>query len=87
MLFSLTDCFINLLQLLRGAGNFWSNYAGVFARHPYVVPVRETDDEGFAAALLRCMELLLDAVGNNGAICFCVDDLIFIDKINLRYLQ
>jgi hypothetical protein len=59
----------------------------VFARHPYVLPVRETDDEGFAAALLHCMELLLNLVGNNGAICFCVDDLIFIDNIDLRYVS
>lgn len=86
MLSTLTDCFINLLQLLRAAGNFRSNYEGVFARHPYVVRVREIDDEGFATALLHCMELLLNVVGNNGAICFCVDDLIFIEKINLRYL-
>ena len=85
MLFTLGNSSINLLQILRATGNFESNYRGVFARHPYVVPVREIDDDGFASALLHCMELLLDVVGNNGAICFCVDDLIFIDDINLRY--
>ena len=73
-----------MLQLFRFTGIFESKYNGVFTRHPYVVPVRESSEEDFPTALLHCMDLVLNVVGNSGAICFCVDDLIFIDNIDLR---
>ena len=73
-----------MLKLFLITGSFESNYNGVFARHPYAVPVKETEEGGFPAALSHCLDLILDVVGNSGTICFCVDDLIFIDNIDLR---
>lgn len=61
-------------------------YDGVFQRHPDVIPIEEVDSLGFEAVLLHCIEELLTVVGSDGFICFCVDDLIFIDKVDMRYV-
>ena len=58
----------------------------MFARHPYVLPVEENSDEGFGDAFLKSINLTNEAVGPGGSICFCVDDLIFFNDINLRYI-
>jgi hypothetical protein len=41
---------------------------------------------GFYKALLHCIDELLEIIGSDGLICFCVDDLIFIDMVDLRYV-
>jgi hypothetical protein len=61
-------------------------YEGVFQRHPDVIPIEEEDTMGFDEALLHCIDELLKIVGSDGLICFCVDDLIFIDMVDLRYV-
>ena len=61
-------------------------YDGVFQRHPDVIPIEEVDTLGFEAVVLHCIEEILTVVGSDGFICFCVDDLIFIDKVDLRYV-
>ena len=66
-------------------GTFDHLYKGVFARHPHVLPVEENSDVGFGEAFLKSINIIYGAVSPGGSICFCVDDLIFFDDINLRY--
>ena len=72
-----------ILPLLLG--KFDHLYRGVFARHQNVISIKENLDHGFAEAFLKSINLIYEAVGPGGSICFCVDDLIFIDDINIRY--
>ena len=65
-------------------GKLSSLYDGVFQRHPDVVSIEEVDALGFEASLLLCVDKLLLVIGSDGFICFCVDDLIFIDRVDLR---
>ena len=60
-------------------------YSGLFSRHPNVIAVEEVSTQGFSKVFLDCMDILLEHVGSGGFICFCVDDLIFIEKVNFRY--
>ena len=66
------------------SGEYKSLYDGVFSRHPDVLAIEETEDKGFPKALLYSMERLSEDVGAEGFICFCVDDLIFIDRVDFR---
>lgn len=50
-------------------------------------PIEELDTLGFEAALSHCVDELLMMVSSDGFICFCVDDLIFIDSVDLRYVD
>ena len=68
----------------RHVGQYGCLYDGVFSRHPDVLPVEEKDDIGFAETLLRCVESIFKDVEESAFICLCVDDLIFIDKVDLR---
>lgn len=68
-------------------GEYRNHYSGVFSRYPNVTPVEETKSLGFSKILLDCMDILLGYVGSKGFLCFCVDDLIFIDQINLRLVD
>ena len=74
-------------RLVLLLGKFDHLYKGVFARHPHVIPVEENTDEGFGEAFLKSINLIYEAVSPGGSICFCVDDLIFFDDINLRYSE
>jgi hypothetical protein len=65
-------------------GKVRSLYDGVFLRHPDVISIEEEDTLGFEAALLHCFDEFLRIVGSDGFICFCVDDLVFIDLVDLR---
>ena len=56
----------------------------MFSRHPDVLPVEEKDDIGFAETLLICVESIFKDVEESAFICLCVDDLIFIDKVDFR---
>ena len=65
-------------------GEYRMQYSGVFSRHPNVIAVEEVATQGFSKVFLNCMDVLLGYVGSRGFICFCVDDLIFIDQVNFR---
>jgi hypothetical protein len=73
-----------ILILIACSGEYRSLYEGVFYRHPEVEPVEEREEEEFSALLLSCMDRFTDYLGDRGSLCFCVDDLIFIDEVNLR---
>jgi hypothetical protein len=72
--------------VLYHPGGFNREYEDVLSRHPAVLGLMETEGEGFSDKLDQSLSTLESALGNNGVLCVCVDDLIFTAPVNFGYV-